>query len=376
MSNSKLAAAVALGLVLGTGLGFVPAAGGMQPAVAEAAQAQVNILVDASRSSATVDSTGQVVEPSLTAALCFAQKQGAQRTVIRLSPQTFREKVVIDIPNLTLIGDSRRMATIVWDDAEGTPLRPGDTNGSKKTYTMECATVKITSNAKNFQAVNVTFANDFPTEARRADKKMKAVQAFAVTDEADKSSFYGCRFLGRQDTLYANAGRQYYRDCYIEGDVDFIFGQGTAVFDRCEIHSLDRKTKSKSRGYITAPSTLAQDKGFLFYRCHLTSKIKAPNYVLLGRPWHPSSEKREVNSAAVFRECQIDTPIMDKGWNSMKNKYGVFQPEDNRLYEYQNTGKYAVQGTPKGNRKQLTDKQAKAATPHKYLDGWHPHKRA
>ena len=101
---------------------------------------------------------------------------------------------------------------------------------------------------------------------------------------------------------------------------------------------------------------------------------------MLGRPWHPSSEQREVNSAATFRECVLDIKIKAKGWNSMKNKFGVYQPEDNRLYEYKNTGKGAVtaamQAKENFNRKQLTDEEAVNYTPEAFLGSWKPAKRA
>ena len=371
MKSSKLCAAVLSGILLGLGGAWLPS--GMLPALSPA-------LANASQQVITVDKSMWTPGsyPSLKLALQAARDMHGAVT-IHLLPGTYREKVVIDQPNVTLKGDAANQTSIIWDDAEGTPLRPADKNGNKKTYTMECATVKVTQNAKNFQAANVTFANDFPTEARRADKKMKSVQAFALTSEADRSSF-----LGRQDTLYANAGTQYYKDCYIEGDVDFIFGQATAVFDTCTIRALNRAVKQDgnghSLGYITAPSTLAQDKGYLFYKCHIVSDIPAPHYGMLGRPWHPSSEKRPVNSAAAFRECQLDIALKAKAWNSMKNKFGVYQPEDNRLYEYKNTGKGAVtaamQAKENFNRKQLTDEEAVNYTPEAFLGSWKPAKRA
>ena len=374
MNKNKLCAAVLSGMLLGAGSAMAPVAMNLPvTAVAQAsAHDTITAVVDNSRILPTSNEQGQRVYPSIKAALKDLQKQHAGKTILKLSQGTYREKIEIAIPNLTLVGDDAKHTVIVWNDAEGTPLRPSDKNGNKKEYTMECASVKVTEAAKDFQAVNVTFQNDFLTEARRADKTMKSVQAFALTDEADQSSFYNCRFLGRQDTLYANAGKQYYKDCYIEGDVDFIFGQASAaVFEDCEIRSIDRAGKG-GKGYVTAPSTLAQDKGYLFYKCHLTSDIKAPDYGMLGRPWHPSSEKRAVNSAATFRECQIDTVMKAKAWSSMKNKYGEFQPQDNRLFEYKNTGKGALTG---GNRTQLTDAQAAGYTPAAFLGKWLPKKR-
>lgn len=56
-------------------------------------------------------------------------------------------------------------------------------------------------------------------------------QAVAFRISADTAAFVGCRFLGAQDTLYDHLGRHYYKDCYIEGSVDFIFGNGLSLFE-------------------------------------------------------------------------------------------------------------------------------------------------
>ncbi|MBR3722924.1 MAG: hypothetical protein IKN12_09190 [Selenomonadaceae bacterium] len=373
MKGNSLRALVISSLLMGAPL--VASYEVAMPAYVEAAA--VTAEVDASVGQATKRG-GVMVYPTLKSALAALSQQKATSATLRLAPGTYREKVTINVPNLLLIGKDAATTTIVWDDAEGTPVRPEDAALKKKQYKMDCATVTISKKATNFQAVNITFANDFPTEEARVDKRVGgSVQAFALTDEADMSSFYNCRFLGRQDTLYANAGRQYYKNCYIEGDVDFIFGQASAaVFDGCEIKSLSRAVKedgkSHGMGYVTAPSTLAQDKGYLFYKCHLTGDIPSPHYVMLGRPWHPSSEKREVNSAATFRECQIDVTMKDNAWNSMKNKFATFKPEDNRLFEYKNTGKGAKISK---NRRQLTDAQAKDYTVEAFLGDWKPTKR-
>lgn len=391
MKGNSLRALVLSGILMGAplGLSYDLAA----PAIASAAAVQAE--VDASVKSATKKGS-VMVYPTIKSALAALEKANATEAVLRLAPGTYREKIEINTPNLTLIGKDAKTTTIVWDDAEGTPLRPGDTNGKKKTYTMECGTVKITEKATNFQAVNVTFANDFPTEEARVDKRVGgSVQAFAITVLADKSSFYNCRFLGRQDTLYAHGGRQYYKDCYVEGDVDFIFGQSPAsVFENCEIKSLNRAVKEDgkehSTGYVAAPCTLKGDKGYLFYKCHLTSDIKDPHYAFLGRVWHPTSEKREVQGAICYRECQIDMKVKQNGWevwkwdkkdangkvmldeNGKKIKI-IFPVENELLFEYKNTGKGALTG---GNRRQLSDADAVNYTPAAFLGDWKPAKRA
>ena len=113
----------------------------------------------------------------------------------------------------------------------------------------------MTIDGNDFAARHLTFANDFDEAAH----DYGAEQAVAVLTRADRLVFDDVRFLGNQDTLYHNSanadavGRAYFRDCYVEGDVDFVFGRGTGVFDRCEIRSLSRGSSSNN-GYVTAPS--------------------------------------------------------------------------------------------------------------------------
>jgi len=302
---------------------------------------------------------------TLAIALEEAEKLAPGKLEIFVRPGIYREKVLIKRPDLVLIGEDVQRTQIVFDDAEGTLVRQIDGGDGETCYVMDCASVTIADTAINFQAKNITFSNDFDTV--KNSKTMKNHQAFALRNEADRSSFFACRFLGRQDTLYANKGRQYYKNCYIEGDVDFVFGGADAVYDGCEIHSLQRE--GVNGGFVTAPSTLAKDKGFLFYRCRLTGDETLKHIVKLGRPWHPSSETRPVNSAAVFKECTIGEHISPQAWSSMKNKYALFQPEDNRLFEYDSTGAGAEQNK---NRRYLDEMQAKACTIPAYLGNWVP----
>lgn len=302
---------------------------------------------------------------TLAAALKKAEVLAPGKLKIRIRPGIYREKILIKRPDLLLVGEDATRTQIVFDDAEGTLVRIADGGDGKKCYVMDCASVTIADTAVNFQARNITFSNDFDTV--KYSKVMQNHQAFALRDEADRSSFWNCRFLGRQDTLYANKGRQYYKNCYIEGDVDFVFGGADAVYDGCEIHSLQRE--GVDGGFVTAPSTLEKDKGFLFYRCYLTGDETLKHNVRLGRPWHPSSETRPVNSAAVFKECTMGEHISSQAWSSMKNKYALFQPEDNRLFEYNSTGPGAEQNK---NRRYLNELQAQACTIPSYLSNWLP----
>src|SRR4029453_7277768 len=136
--------------------------------------------------------------------------------------------------------------SFVGDDAGKTILT---FNLSNKDAGSTSAAYAVYIGGHDFQAENITFENSFGTGS----------QAVAVLAEADRVVFKKCRFLAWQDTLYAKNGRQYYKDCYIEGHVDYIFGQAAAVFDNCHI-------QSKGDGYIGAPMRFAADEpsGFVF----------------------------------------------------------------------------------------------------------------
>jgi pectinesterase len=206
----------------------------------------------------------------------------------------------------------------------------------------------------DFTATNLTFSNDFDENSHSGTD---GEQAVAVNLTADRATFRNVRFLGDQDTLLVNAGaRAYFAGSSIEGTVDFIFGDGIAVFDACSIYE-----KRSTGGPITAARTPSGNAyGFLFYRSAITGATN--NTTQLGRPWGP-------NAQVVFRESNLSAtiatgqPWIDMSSNSWRNA---------RFYEYRNTGPGA---TTNGNRPQLSDSAAASYTPQRYLagsDGWNP----
>lgn len=59
---------------------------------------------------------------------------------------------------------------------------------------------------------------------------MQGWQAAAFRISGDKAYFSGCGFYGAQDTLLDDAGRHYFKECYIEGSIDFIFGNARSMY--------------------------------------------------------------------------------------------------------------------------------------------------
>jgi len=203
--------------------------------------------------------------------------------------------------------------------------------------------------ADDFQARDLTFRNTSGDHG----------QAMALRLQGDRAVITNCRLLGWQDTLLAHSKRQYIRDCYVEGRVDFIYGGATAVFDHCEIHS-------KEGGYITAASTPQEAPfGFVFLDCKLTGDRELAPQAYLGRPWRDFA-------AVAFIRCDIGPHIKPEGWHN----WGKPERErTSRYVEYQNTGPGADRARRVSWSKQLSDAEAAKYTVQNVLagaDGWNP----
>lgn len=157
-------------------------------------------------------------------------------------------------------------------------------------------------------------------------------QAVAVFTDGDFLFFNRCRFLGNQDTLYTygrfgkfgGIKRNYFKDCYIEGTTDFIFGTSIAYFEGCTIHS-------KKNSYVTAASTLQGQKyGYVFKDCKLTAD-EGIDKCYLGRPWGAYAK-------TVFINCELGEHIVADGWHDWE-KEGKPNTKKNSFYaEYGNFG--------------------------------------
>jgi len=252
-------------------------------------------------------------------------------------------------PNIVFTG-----ATGVASDVVITASRPQNTDG-----TDGSATVLLT--AKDIEMRHLTVRNDYNESANGAS------QALALYVKADRARFRNVRLIGDQDTLLTHgAVRAYFYQSYVEGDVDFIYGSGTSVFDNCEIFSSTRN--QSNNGYVTASATPgARTYGILIVNSRLTSDAAAGT-VYLGRPWHPGGDTT-ANPQVLIRNTALGAHIRTaQPWTDMSG----FSWKDARLSEYRNTGAGA---TVNSNRPQLSDASAANYTAQKYLagsDGWNP----
>ncbi|MFW6256671.1 MAG: pectinesterase family protein [Bacillota bacterium] len=219
----------------------------------------------------TGDTEGKIYDTIQKAIDAAAEENSSSEKKIYIAAGLYDEHLEIDVPRISLIGAGREDTVIEAPERR--------------------ATVMIT--ADQFRAENISFVNPFGQEERYQ----------AIDSTSDRSVFKNTRIIGAQDTLYIKEGRMYFYDSLIAGDVDYIYGDATAVFEDCEIRNVE-----PDGGYITAASTKKGEYGFLFLNCELTAdEGVAPNSVYLGRPWRDYAQVTYVNS-------KIGEHIKPVGW--------------------------------------------------------------
>ncbi len=259
--------------------------------------------------------------------------------VIFIKKGTYKEKLVIPqwLTNIELCGEDRDQTIITWDDhanilADITPLT--SSGAQQKIGTFRTFTLKV-------QGVHVTLKN-LTVENNAA----RLGQAVALHTEGDQLTFVNCRFLGHQDTIYTGVPRTrlYFKDCFIEGTTDFIFGPSTAWFEHCEI-------LCKANSYITAAST-PQDVpyGYIFNHCTIRC-AEGVNHVYLGRPWRDYGY-------TLFMNSQLPHQIYPEGWHCWQKE----RERTARYLEYNNQGEGAAAGKRVSWSRQLTKQEAQKIT--------------
>jgi pectin methylesterase-like acyl-CoA thioesterase len=291
--------------------------------------------------------------PTLQAAVDSLPDSGGE---ILLGAGTYREKVNIARAHVRLRGTGRGPddVVIVWGDAHST------VGGTIKSATL-------TVSGDDFRAANLTIRNDFGWQSKEGS------QAVALAVTGDRAAFYRVRLLGAQDTLYAGSrkcaaepcpvSRQYFRECYIEGHVDFIFGDANAFFDRCQIHALAHPQVMITAHSRTAPE---QEKAYVFDRCRITADAGA-GPIYLGRPWRD-------HARVIFMDTRMDAPVHPEGWREWTP--GTTERLKTAWYaEYRPRGKHAsVKGREPWSH-QLSAAEAKRWRKKSFLagnDGWSP----
>jgi len=266
------------------------------------------------------------------------------RWTIFVKAGTYRERVYVqrERGNISVVGEDAAKTIITYDLHASLPGPDGKPIGTFRT-----PTVQIDGDGMIWE--NLTLANSAGPVG----------QALALRVDGDRVIFRHCRFLGWQDTILVNRGRQYFSDCYIEGHVDFIFGAATSYFDHCHIHCL-------KDGYVTAASTPeGQPYGFVFADCQLTGADGVKTY--LGRPWRNFAK-------TVFLRTAMSAVVRREGWHNWD------KPAAEKTTWY---GEFASTGPGAGSTarvpwaKVLNAEEAAAFSPVRVLagsDGWNPAK--
>ncbi|HEX8334695.1 MAG TPA: pectinesterase family protein [Segetibacter sp.] len=255
----------------------------------------------------------------------------------------YKEKLHLDSGKnfITLIGEDKFNTILTYNDHTGKISPKGDTINTR---TSASFVVK----GDNFTAQNLTIQND---------AGFTAGQAVGLEVQGDKAIILNCRIIGNQDILFTNSdkSRQYYKNCYIEGTTDFIFGSSTAWFEQCHIHS-------KKNSHITAASTPKEHEyGYVFNDCILTGDSTLHN-VSLGRPWRQHAN-------VIFMHSYIGQHIMPKGWANWNNTDNY---KTTRYSEYKNYGPGSSTSARIEWAKQLNIESAKSVIVKNVFRGWNP----
>lgn len=288
----------------------------------------------------TVAKDGSGDFTSIQAAVDASKAFPPERITIYIKNGVYNEKVKVHSWNtkMSFIGEHKDSTIISWDDY----FDKIDRGRNSTFYTY---TVLVQGN--DFHAENLTIENSAG----------EVGQAVALHVEADRVSFENCRLLGNQDTVYlaGEGSRQYFSNCYIEGTTDFIFGEATAVFENCTIHS-------KKNSYITAASTPKKvEYGFVFKGCTLTA-AQGVNEVYLGRPWRDYAK-------TVFLNTRMGAHILPAGWHNWNKP----DAEQRVFYaEFNNSGAGYKPNERVEWSHQLNKKEVQQYRVPIIFDGWNP----
>ena len=267
----------------------------------------------------SLDGTGDFT--SIQAALDSLPADNTEPQTLYIHNGVYKERITLKVPYVTFLGEDPEKTILTYDLYAKMIMEDGSKRGTFRSYSFLIDT-------HDFTARNITFENS-------SGEGSAVGQALAMYADGDRLFFDSCRFLGGQDTLFTGPlppkeievngfigpkqhdprinGRHYYKNCYIEGDIDFIFGSATAYFENCTLFS--KYTGKEISSYVTAASTPeGQEYGYVMNQCQFLSNCPKGN-AYLGRPWREFAK-------TVLINCYIDEHIRPEGWHDW-NKPGA-----------------------------------------------------
>ena len=279
--------------------------------------------------------------------------------VINVAAGDYFEKIEVSLPNVSIIGKGETADKVVIHyNAIAGALDP---SGKVGYSTDGSATISIRESATGFYAENITFQNDWNTNAEYEESKelYSDTQAVAALVQADMSKFINVRFSSYHDTLYAMTGRQYYENCYIEGRTDYVFGyNATAYFKNTTLMTIGSGDK-KNGGYVVATKGFDEGAdidaiayGYIFDDCTFTAdSLVTDGTVSLARGWGSEMKMMVMNSTIskayskeAYGEATLDVDGVTPAKDNKNDRYGKMnaEPVAEYLLEYNNTGDGAI----------------------------------
>ncbi len=312
------------------------------------------------------DGSGQYT--SIQQAVDAAPDGGRSPAIVLVRAGVYRERVVVHRDNLRIVGESADNTVVT---ASACAIDPGPDGQPQGTF--QTATFMVTGH--NVEVENLTIRND-------AGDGRVVGQAVAVYAAGDRGVWRHVRMIAHQDTLFCGPlmpkvadriaprqgraevvpsvgdsplthSRQYFEDCYIQGDVDFIFGPYCCWFERCTL------VMNARGGYYTAANTPEpQPCGLVFHACTLTGEC-ADGAAFLGRPWRRYAR-------TVFLNCEMDARVSPQGFADWDDA----TPVTERCAEYGTTGARAALSERHPKQRRLSAMEARAYTVPQVIGGW------
>ncbi len=298
------------------------------------------------------------------------EAENFEKVLIFIENGAYYEKLDIRHNNIIIEGESRENTIIMHDDYALKLTTDGDTYGTFRTFT-----INTTSNFVKFENLTIKNTAGIGTEVGQAvalslcakyaeiiNCNIKAYQDTIFMSPFPPSPIIKNSFKGDFDTTPTLIHKNYFDNCFISGDIDFIFGGGIGYFNECEIYSND--LGREENGFVTAASTYEGLKyGFVFESCKFTAKAEKET-VYLGRPWRNFAK-------TVFLRCDFGAHIKSEGFHN----WDKVDAETTMFYaEYKCFGESSDINNRVDYAKVLTDDEAKDYTKDKVLGYEHQFK--